>query len=176
MRIVRAHHVAVICSDYGRSKDFYARVLGLEVVAEVYRAERDSHKLDFRLTDGVRIELFSSRPRRRATRRRAGCGTWRSRSRTSGRRSGTSKVWGWRSSRSGWTATPAGGSRSSPTRTGGPRTVRAVTRTGRSRERVRLQPTQLRVDLGALVVGDPPADLPGLARRPSHPLYDGGVR
>jgi glyoxylase I family protein len=59
VKIVRAHHVAVICSDYGRSKDFYVRVLGLVVVAEVYRAERDSHKLDLRLPDGVRIELFS---------------------------------------------------------------------------------------------------------------------
>jgi glyoxylase I family protein len=59
MRILRTHHVAVICSDYGRSKDFYVRVLGLEVVAEAYRAEPDSHKLDLRLPDGVQVELFS---------------------------------------------------------------------------------------------------------------------
>lgn len=59
MNIVRAHHVAVICSDYERSKDFYVRVLGLEVVSEVYRAERDSYKLDLRVPAGVRIELFS---------------------------------------------------------------------------------------------------------------------
>jgi glyoxylase I family protein len=59
MNIVRTHHVAVICSDYERSKDFYVRILGLEIVAEVYRAERDSWKLDLRLPDGVQIELFS---------------------------------------------------------------------------------------------------------------------
>lgn len=59
MNILRAHHVAVICSDYARSKDFYVRTLGLEVVAEVYRADRDSYKLDLRLPDGVQIELFS---------------------------------------------------------------------------------------------------------------------
>ena len=59
MNILRTHHVAVICSDYERSKDFYVRILGLEVVAEVYRAERDSYKLDLRLPDGVQIELFS---------------------------------------------------------------------------------------------------------------------
>jgi glyoxylase I family protein len=59
MNIVRTHHVAVICSDYERSKDFYVRILGLEVVAELYRAERDSYKLDLRLPDGVQIELFS---------------------------------------------------------------------------------------------------------------------
>jgi glyoxylase I family protein len=59
MNIVRTHHVAVICSDYERSKDFYHRILGLEAVSEVYRAERDSYKLDLRLPDGVQIELFS---------------------------------------------------------------------------------------------------------------------
>lgn len=59
MNIVRTHHVAVIASNYSKSKDFYVRILGLEVVAEVYRAERDSYKLDLRLPDGVQIELFS---------------------------------------------------------------------------------------------------------------------
>lgn len=53
------HHVAVICSDYGRSRDFYTRVLGLEVVAETYRAERDSWKLDLSLGGRYQIELFS---------------------------------------------------------------------------------------------------------------------
>lgn len=59
MNILRTHHVAVICSDYERSKRFYTEVLGLEVVAEVYRADRGSHKLDLRLPDGTQIELFS---------------------------------------------------------------------------------------------------------------------
>lgn len=59
MDILRAHHVAVICSDYGRSKRFYTEVLGLEVVAETYRAARDSYKLDLRLPDGTQVELFS---------------------------------------------------------------------------------------------------------------------
>lgn len=59
MRILGTHHVAVICSDYGRSKDFYTRILGLEIVSEVYRANRDSYKLDLRLPDGTQVELFS---------------------------------------------------------------------------------------------------------------------
>ena len=59
MKILRTHHVAVICSDYGRSKRFYTEVLGLEIVAEAYRAARDSHKLDLRLPDGTQVELFS---------------------------------------------------------------------------------------------------------------------
>ena len=57
--ILRTHHVAIICSDYERSKRFYTHVLGLEVVAEVFRAERKSYKLDLRLPDGPQIELFS---------------------------------------------------------------------------------------------------------------------
>jgi glyoxylase I family protein len=59
MKILRTHHVAVICSDYETSKVFYTRILGLEVVSEVHRKERDSYKLDLRLPDGTQIELFS---------------------------------------------------------------------------------------------------------------------
>lgn len=59
MKIDRAHHVAIICSDYAASKRFYTEVLSLEVVSEVYRGERDSYKLDLRLPDGLQIELFS---------------------------------------------------------------------------------------------------------------------
>ncbi|QDE39963.1 VOC family protein [Luteibacter pinisoli] len=53
------HHVAIICSDYPRSKAFYTEVLGLSVVHEVYRAARDSWKLDLEVSPGVQIELFS---------------------------------------------------------------------------------------------------------------------
>jgi glyoxylase I family protein len=55
----RIHHVAVICSDYARSKHFYTEILGLRVIAENYRAHRDSYKLDLALPDGGQIELFS---------------------------------------------------------------------------------------------------------------------
>lgn len=53
------HHVAIICSDYEKSKNFYVNVLNLKVIAENYRAERDSYKLDLALPDGGQIELFS---------------------------------------------------------------------------------------------------------------------
>lgn len=46
MRLAGLHHVAIIASDYARSKRFYTEVLGLRVVAEHYRAARDSWKLD----------------------------------------------------------------------------------------------------------------------------------
>ena len=57
--VLGTHHVAVICSDFERSKVFYVEVLGLEVIAEVYREARRSHKLDLRLPDGTQVELFS---------------------------------------------------------------------------------------------------------------------
>ncbi|WP_331344559.1 VOC family protein [Cellvibrio sp. UBA7661] len=53
------HHVALICSDYQTSRNFYVNVLGLVVVAENYRAARDSWKLDLALPDGSQLELFS---------------------------------------------------------------------------------------------------------------------
>ncbi len=53
------HHVAIICSDYQKSKDFYVGILGLNVLAENYRAERKSFKLDLELPDGSKVELFS---------------------------------------------------------------------------------------------------------------------
>lgn len=59
MRIEGLHHVAVIASDYARSRRFYTDVLGLRVIAEHYRAERDSWKLDLALPDGTQVELFS---------------------------------------------------------------------------------------------------------------------
>lgn len=53
------HHAAIICSDYEKSKSFYVTILGLEIIAENYRKERDSFKLDLQLPNGGQIELFS---------------------------------------------------------------------------------------------------------------------
>lgn len=59
MNLKSIHHVAIICSDYQRSKSFYTELLGLKVIAEHYRESRDSYKLDLALPDGGQIELFS---------------------------------------------------------------------------------------------------------------------
>jgi len=53
------HHIAIICSDYDVSKKFYVKILGLKILAEHYRAERQSYKLDLALDDQYVIELFS---------------------------------------------------------------------------------------------------------------------
>ncbi|MBO2010721.1 VOC family protein [Hymenobacter negativus] len=53
------HHVALIVSDYEVSKRFYTEVIGLEILAETYRAARDSYKLDLGINGQYVIELFS---------------------------------------------------------------------------------------------------------------------
>ena len=57
--ILGVHHIAVIVSDYQKSKRFYTQILGAEIITETYRASRDSYKLDLRFPDGSQIELFS---------------------------------------------------------------------------------------------------------------------
>jgi glyoxylase I family protein len=62
------HHIAIICSDYQKSKHFYTKVLGFEIQQEVYRKERDSYKLDLSLNGTYLIELFSfPNPKNRPT-------------------------------------------------------------------------------------------------------------
>lgn len=59
LSIKSIHHVAIICSDYTLSKAFYVNILGFKILREVYRAERDSHKLDLSVNGEYQIELFS---------------------------------------------------------------------------------------------------------------------
>ena len=53
------HHIAIICSNYEVSKKFYTEVLGLNIIREVYREERQSYKLDLAIGEHYVIELFS---------------------------------------------------------------------------------------------------------------------
>lgn len=59
MKFNRIHHVAVICSDYQKSKEFYVEKLGFEIENEVFREERNSYKLDLKVAGVYQIELFS---------------------------------------------------------------------------------------------------------------------
>ena len=59
LKLTRVHHIAIICSDYEKSKHFYSEVLGLKIVREVYREARQSYKLDLEVGDRYQIELFS---------------------------------------------------------------------------------------------------------------------
>lgn len=57
--LLHVHHIAIIGSDYARSKRFYTEVLGLRIIREVYREARQSWKLDLALGEQYVIELFS---------------------------------------------------------------------------------------------------------------------
>ena len=59
MHLNKIHHIAIICSDYQRSKAFYTQILGLTVISEVLRSDRNSWKLDLALNGEYIIELFS---------------------------------------------------------------------------------------------------------------------
>ncbi len=56
---MRIHHVAIICSDYEKSKQFYVDVLGFSIIQETFRQERNSYKLDLKISETEQIELFS---------------------------------------------------------------------------------------------------------------------
>ena len=59
MNILYVHHVAIICSDYAVSKHFYTEILGFRIIAETFRTERQSYKLDLAVCPTTQIELFS---------------------------------------------------------------------------------------------------------------------
>ncbi|WP_392534953.1 VOC family protein [Nostoc sp. C117] len=59
MKFTDIHHIAIICSDYDRSKKFYVETLGFLIIQETFRAERNSYKLDLRVGENGQIELFS---------------------------------------------------------------------------------------------------------------------
>jgi len=59
LKLNRVHHIAIICSDYEKSKHFYSEILGLKIVREVYRDARQSYKLDLEVGNQYQIELFS---------------------------------------------------------------------------------------------------------------------
>ena len=59
LHLLNIHHIAIICADYEQSKQFYVDILGLTILSETYRAERQSYKLDLALNGQYVIELFS---------------------------------------------------------------------------------------------------------------------
>lgn len=59
MHLKAIHHIAIICSDYAKSKAFYTEILGLKILQETYRSQRKSYKLDLALDNNYVIELFS---------------------------------------------------------------------------------------------------------------------
>ncbi len=59
LKLNKVHHIAIICSNYEVSKNFYTGILDLEIIKETYRTERRSYKLDLKVNNTYQIELFS---------------------------------------------------------------------------------------------------------------------
>ena len=57
MNLRRVHHVAIIGSDYERSRHFYVDLLGFKVIRENRREAQQDWKIDLRLQD-MEMELF----------------------------------------------------------------------------------------------------------------------
>ncbi|EOH88941.1 SMU1112c/YaeR family gloxylase I-like metalloprotein [Enterococcus villorum] len=57
MNLSIVHHVAIIVSDYQKSREFYVDKLGFEVIRENYRKERGDYKLDLKLGQ-AELEIF----------------------------------------------------------------------------------------------------------------------
>ena len=73
MKLDKIHHVAIIVSDYEKSKDFYVNKLGFEIIRENYRPARNDYKLDLKLGD-CELEIFGvQNPPKRVSRPEA-CG------------------------------------------------------------------------------------------------------
>lgn len=60
MNLRRVHHVAIIVSDYEKSRHFYVNLLGFKVIRENYREDRSDYKLDLELA-GLELEIFSGK-------------------------------------------------------------------------------------------------------------------
>ena len=68
MQLSVIHHIAIIVSDYARSKDFYVNKLGFSVIRENFRPEKNDWKLDLRVNETTELEIFGvSNPPKRVT-------------------------------------------------------------------------------------------------------------
>lgn len=65
MNLKKIHHVAIIVSDYKKSRHFYVDILGFRIIRENFRKDRDDYKLDLEM-DGCELEIFEgkSNPKR----------------------------------------------------------------------------------------------------------------
>ncbi len=67
MHFKKIHHVAIIVSDYEKSRKFYVEQLELPIIRENYREDRGDWKLDLQVGD-VELEIFGVKnPPKRVT-------------------------------------------------------------------------------------------------------------
>ncbi|MBN1035344.1 VOC family protein [Clostridium botulinum] len=73
MNLNKIHHVAIIVSDYEKSKDFYVNKLGFNIIRENYRSDRGDYKLDLKLGD-CELEIFGMKDSPKRVSRPEACG------------------------------------------------------------------------------------------------------
>ena len=73
MNLNKIHHVAIIVSDYEKSKYFYVNKLGFNVIRENYRPDRGDYKLDLKLGD-CELEIFGMKDSPKRVSRPEACG------------------------------------------------------------------------------------------------------
>ncbi|NFO31908.1 VOC family protein [Clostridium botulinum] len=73
MNLNTIHHVAIIVSDYEKSKDFYVNKLGFNIIRENYRSDRGDYKLDLKLGD-CELEIFGMKDSPKRVSRPEACG------------------------------------------------------------------------------------------------------
>ncbi|KAI3344786.1 VOC family protein [Clostridium botulinum] len=73
MNLNKIHHVAIIVSDYEKSKDFYVNKLGFNIIRENYRSDRGDYKLDLKLGD-CELEIFGMENSPKRVSRPEACG------------------------------------------------------------------------------------------------------
>ena len=60
MNLTMIHHIAIIVSNYEKSKDFYVNKLGFQILRENYREDRGDYKLDLKVGE-CELEIFSGK-------------------------------------------------------------------------------------------------------------------
>lgn len=76
MLVENVHHVAIVVSDYEKSKDFYVNKLGFQVIREEHRVPQNDIKLEVQLNNCM-LEIFGKQnPQPNAATKPDHCGVW----------------------------------------------------------------------------------------------------
>ena len=75
MIVQNVHHIAIIVSDYEKSKDFYVNKLGFQVIREEHRAVQNDIKLEVQLGNCM-LEIFKKAECAENPGKPNRCGVW----------------------------------------------------------------------------------------------------
>lgn len=75
MLVENLHHVAIIASDYEKTKDFYVNKLGLPIIREEHRQAQRDIKLEVQLGNGM-LEIFGKENPAPNPGKPTQCGVW----------------------------------------------------------------------------------------------------